>query len=359
MNQLRPGSGSLRCPVWLRWALVAAMSAAACRGALAQAPSEGGAQVVSIAAYRMHLEHLDALVAACQKQRNAVACNPAQVGADDRVQLQGSGDSQGRDVRYGWLRDLLDRAGKKEDAAAVQASPTLATKEPAPSVDALLTQAHERLSSDWKEASAAVERGPGYDAERSSLKTILAGKAYKGVADTSARERFLEWLANALDNALAKLAQFGSRSPWIALTLRALLVIGLCVGLVWALIRIERRSRIRLAPDPTPGTGAPSAREWQLWLADAHTMAEQDLWREAIHYLYWAAIARLESRGMWPADRARTPREYLGLLPASDARRSNLVTLTRSFERTWYGGREADSGDYQAAQKLAAELGAE
>jgi hypothetical protein len=88
-------------------------------------------------------------------------------------------------------------------------------------------------------------------------------------------------------------------------------------------------------------------------------MAAQGLWREAIHYLYWAAIARLESRRLWPADRARTPREYLRLLPAADPRRANLTTLTRSFERTWYGGREAGASDFKAALKQAAELGVE
>ena len=70
-------------------------------------------------------------------------------------------------------------------------------------------------------------------------------------------------------------------------------------------------------------------------------MAAKGQWREAIHFLYWASIARLESRRLWPADRARTPREYLALLAGTDPRKTNLTALTRSFERTWYGGRAA------------------
>jgi len=262
-------------------------------------------------------------------------------------------------VRYAWLRDLLDRAGKKEASATDKGGPPLAAKDPPLSADTLLVQARERLSDDWKQASDYVERSPDYDSERQSLKSILARKEYRGVANNSARERLLEWLANALGKALSALTQFGSRSPWIAITLRVLLIGGVCAGLVWALMRAERQSRIRLEPEGLVGTGSPSVREWQLWLADARTMAEQELWREAIHFLYWSAIARLESRGMWPADRARTPREYLDLLPGSDTRRSNLASLTRSFERTWYGGREADSSDYGDALKLAAKLGVE
>lgn len=314
---------------------------------------------MSAAAYRVHLEQLDDVVAACQKQRNATACNPALVGTDDRVQWITSGGATTRDVRYGWLRELLEGAGKKEASAAAKIKADQEKTQTQETVDALLTQARQRLSDDWKQSLATVENGPGYDSERKSLRAILAGKQYQGVSDSSPRERFLEWLGNVLDHALAKLAQFGSRSPWIAFTLRALLLGGVCLGLVWAFIRMERQSRIRLESEPIAVSGAPSAREWQLWLADAHTMAGQELWREAIHFLYWAAIARLESRGSWPADRARTPREYLSLMPSTDTRRAGLVTLTRSFERTWYGGREAAPSDYQDARKLAAELGVE
>jgi hypothetical protein len=88
-------------------------------------------------------------------------------------------------------------------------------------------------------------------------------------------------------------------------------------------------------------------------------MASQGLWREAIHFLYWAAISRLESRRLWPADRARTPREYLRLLSQADLRLASLTLLTRSFEHTWYGGRTAGSADFQAALRQAAELGVE
>ena len=45
--------------------------------------------------------------------------------------------------------------------------------------------------------------------------------------------------------------------------------------------------------------------------------------------------------------------------PGAGPRRANLTILTRSFERIWYGGGEAGSSDYQAALKLAAELGVE
>jgi len=67
-------------------------------------------------------------------------------------------------------------------------------------------------------------------------------------------------------------------------------------------------------------------------------------------------ISRLESKRLWPADRARTPREYLALVAADDPRQPRLATLTGSFERVWYGGRAAAEGDYRKAEELAEEL---
>ena len=72
--------------------------------------------------------------------------------------------------------------------------------------------------------------------------------------------------------------------------------------------------------------------------------------------MYWAAISRLESRRLWPADRARTPREYLALVAQEDPRKPGLSQLTGAFERFWYGGREAGESDYKNAENLASSL---
>ncbi len=359
MRSPRSGQGLQRSTRWPFRALLIAVAASVLQVKVALPQDDATWHDVSIAEYRKHLVELDHLVANCQKQSNSLACDPAQAGSDDRVKLTLRDTSQQREVRYGWLRDLLDRAGGKRQNSAAIIGITEAAREKPTSIDEQLAQARQRLSEDWKQAGTEFAAGPGYDPQRNSLNAILARKEYQGVSESTPRERFIEWLENWADKLLAKLVQFGSRSPWIAFALRALLIVAICVGLVWALIRIERRSRIRPAPEPITVSGTPSAREWQLWLADAHTMAAQDLWREAIHFLYWAAIARLESRHLWVADRARTPREYLRLLPAADPRGTNLTTLTRAFERTWYGGRETGSSDFEAALKLAAKLGVE
>ncbi len=369
MSSLRPGSGwrnSAATP-----ALVVALLALAAIAQLARAQelaADAGWRDVSVAEYRQHLEDLDGVVVNCQTQRrlrsatptNDDACDPARIGPDDRVHGAAPGDSLPREVRYDWLRAVLGRAESKGAQAKPTAIGAVTDAKSHPlSVDALLAEARQRLQEDAKQAESTTEASPSYAGERKSLNAILAQKAYQGVTEVSARERFVEWLDNLLDKILSSLFRFGSRSPWIAFTLRALLLGAICTLLIWFLVRIERRSRVRLTPDDAPAPGAPSAREWQLWLADAHAMAARGLWRDAIHFIYWASIARLESKRLWPADRARTPREYLGLLAGSDPRKPSLTALTRSFERTWYGGRVAESYDFRAALELAAALGVE
>jgi hypothetical protein len=324
-----------------------------------------------MAEYRQHLEDLDGVTAACQQQRASKApvspnaaslyadvCDPKRVGPDDRVHGGIPGDTEPRQVRYDWLRSLLIRASSWGNAAQPKVTLKIQPGEtPPPTLDALLNEARQRLQADEKQAGAPAERAPNYTGERQTLNTILSERAYKGVSEMSTRERFFEWLFDELNKLLASLMRFGSRSPWIGWALRILLLLGIGVGLVWTLVRIERSARVKLIPDVASASAAPSAREWQQWLKDAQAMAAKGQWREAIHLLYWASIARLEARRLWPADRARTPREYLGLLPSADPRKPSLAALTRSFERTWYGGRAAESADFNAALEQAAELG--
>jgi hypothetical protein len=330
-----------------------------------------GWQDVTLSQYRQHLEQLEGVVNDCAAQQKLKspppagdnACDPNRVGPDDRVSGAIAGDSQPREVRYGWLRVLLARAGSKPGAAQSDSGRLIPrATAPPPALDVLFGEARKRLETDEKQALSPELANATYAAERQSLAGILSQKAYKGVTEVSQRERFLEWLDGMLDRFLGSLVRYGSRSRWIGWTLLGLLLLGIATGLVWAFLRIERASRLKLVPDDfEPAQGAPSAREWQLWLKDAEGMAAKAQWRDAIHFLYWAAISRLESnvgsRRPWPADRARTPREYLGLMPGSDPRTQSLTALTRSFERTWYGGRSAASGDFQSAMELAASLG--
>lgn len=347
---------------WIRKALIAAVLVTA---AIAGRPARADLKDVGPADLKQHLGNLEALVQACRGARNKTACDHSLVGSDDRLTWTASGVKQSREIRYDWLRDLLDRAGKKE-APAPQSGTVLpqvaVVQQKPPTLEELLGAAIDRLKDEQGQVDAFTAGAPpasDFAGAHKKLAEILSRRAYQSVRENPPRNRFWEWVENQANRLMAKLAGVGGKAWWLPWVLFGLLILGMLIGLVWSLIQIERRSRIRLIPETTRMGGAASAREWQLWLKDAQDAAAVGLWREAIHFIYWAAISRLESRRLWPADRARTPREYLLLLPAADPRHGNLTALTRSFERTWYGGREAALNDYEAARTLAAGLGVE
>jgi hypothetical protein len=326
-----------------------------------------GWREATIAEYIGHLDNLDHLVAACQNQRAALpkaanfpACDPEQIGANDRVAWTAGPSSEKREVRYDWLRAVLTRAAQQDSGEKPGALQILTHEQKkSANVDELLAQSRQRLAADNRQALSAAAPNPGYESEHKTIAAILAERAYQQSTKTTARDRFAEWLFNLLNRLFSGIARMGSGAPWFVWALRILLLAVILTALAWFLVRVEWNARHRLSLEVVPAPGAPSAREWQLWLQDAQAMAAAGRWREAIHLLYWASISRLESMGLWPADRARTPREYLALIAATDPRRNNLIGLTRAFERFWYGGRNAAETDYSAALALAAALGVE
>jgi hypothetical protein len=326
-------------------------------------------------------------VAACASARDTKTCDPALAGQDDRVPLGNASNAERRLIRYDWLRTLLAKAQEKDQPpekpqekppdksqdktpAAPVTSPVIGVKQaeaeeptllPEPTTSQLLQAAAARLTQDLAQADAAATAPPvvaaNHTEERTVMKQVLAERDFRNLeaptATDSVLEKVGEWLNRLLDSA----AKLQVHAAWVGHAIVGAFILAVCVGLVWGLMQLERRWRIRLVPEiDGPAAGAASARDWQLWLNDARRAAAAGQWREAVHFVYWAAISRLESKRMWPADRARTPREYLALVAAEDPRRAGLATLTGSFERTWYGGRPAAESDYQKAEDLAAAL---
>jgi hypothetical protein len=328
-------------------------------------PSTGRWQDVSLEDYRKHLVALAGLTQVCAKARDVKACDPMQVGLDDRVPLGAKGEL--RLVRYGWLRVLFSRAEESDEAqqAPNRGKPTGTSEEtarPKPrTTSELLEDAKARLEFDLAQAGAAGATGAEHAAEhigeRATMQQVLAGSEFRGLKKPDERDSLMERFNRWLNHLFEGVDKLRTRSAWIgrALIWGFLLAVG--VGLAWVLVRMERRWRIRLLPDFNgPAPGSASARDWQLWMADARNAATQGLWREGLHFLYWAVISRLESKRLWPADRARTPREYLALVAHDDARKSGLGSLTQTFERTWYGARPTDETEYRNAEQLAGSL---
>jgi hypothetical protein len=347
---------------------------------------------VSLAEYRQHLVVLSAVVETCAKARDKKFCDPALASQDDRVPLGNAPgnapNGERRLVRYGWLRALLlksqikdktpeeaqgktgnksqnkqesspeDKAKSEAGAGAKEAPAKESTPPLKPTTSELLQAAQFRLTQDVAQADSAAAgppaAAPDYSQERNTMKQVLAGRDFRSMKTSTTRDSILEKLGEWLNRLFDNLAKLHASSVWVGRVIVWGFILAVCVGLTWGLLQLERHWRIRLVPESDgPAVGTASARDWQLWLADARRAAAGGEWREAIHFVYWAAISRLESRRLWPADRARTPREYLALVTAEDPRRLGLATLTGSFERTWYGGRAAGESDYLLAEKLA------
>ena len=366
--------------------LTALLSASpACNAAdanAAAAQTTGNVREATLAEYRQHLVQLNAVVAACAKARDTNSCDPALVGQDDHVPLGNATNAERRLVRYNWLSELLLKARLKDETPEkaqdkgnppnknqdnTQAKPADGTEQtpadettrpPKPTNSQLLQSAETRLTQDIAQADA-IAAGPDavtadHANERSTMKQVLSGRDFRNLEPSTARDTLLEKLGAWLNRLWESAAKLQAQAAWVGRVIVWGFILVVCVGLAWGLLQLERRWRIRLVPESDgPAAGAASARDWQLWLADARRAAATGQWREAIHFVYWATISRLESKRLWPADRARTPREYLALVAAEDPRKAGLAILTGSFERTWYGGRAADKSDFQKAEELA------
>jgi hypothetical protein len=283
--------------------------------------------------YRARIEMLRGLVQTCRN--NAKACNAAAIGDDDRV-------TSPRDtfqVRWQWLRKLVDDAR----------NPALLDR------NALLDQAAARLDEEFDTSGGVAQPQAAFAPARRTVDSILARAEFRVVGKQRWLDRKIAQLLSWLDEIFTVASDFGHRAPWLGPVLEWSFV-GLSAACVLFWVR-RSMERERLAISLS---GPLAASDWQKesaeWAELARAEAEQSNWREAIHCLYWASIVVLESRRLWRRDSARTPREYVELLEDHSAPQIALRSLTRIFERIWYGLRAAAREDYAQALALFEEL---
>jgi len=301
-------------------------------------------QQIGLNQYTQELDRLRTVAEACAQElahRDAASggCDPSLVGPDVSVSIT-NGE---RTVSFEWLRDALRLAASAEAAKNQQNAEKEAAGE--------LSDARSRLAEMIREqASPPVSAFvPGNVSNiRRKLDGILESGDYQPPEAPSWLARmwgdFVRWLLNSIVKAMP------SGSSPSAIYLLELTVIAIPCGLlIWWFIRRLQMQKLGLSGESAPHASAPSAQGWQVWLEQGQTLGREGRWREAIHHVYWAAISCLESRRLWPADRTRTPREYLGLLSGNPETRAELSFLTRSFEHTWYGGVQASEKDFAEA----------
>ncbi len=208
----------------------------------------------------------------------------------------------------------------------------------------ILANAGTRLKAMRTEAELYEQPGRADDAMRKRLDQILNAREFDRVRGPSPLELFKQrvwaWIGKLLKKVNPKIPDVQDLGQWFVWGVIALAAAS--AG-IW-LYRVSRQNM---------GTGKreilpflPSARNWREWLSDARERAARGEWRDAIHFGFWAAVSRLESEGMWPPDKTRTPREYLNAIPASTLSKESFAALTRKFEASWYGSRPTTEGDF-------------
>jgi hypothetical protein len=292
---------------------------------------------------KQELDRLRMVVEACaqelqQPKTAPKACDPS-LGGPDEIVLIGSGE---RRLQYDWLRDSLRQAAAAESAKHEQSVVSNASSR--------LSDAHARLEQMTQELAsppASVYVPVNIANIRRQLDAILKSGDYPQAKPPSYLERiwndFVRWLLRSIVEAMPT-------SSSSTIYLLELTVIAIPCGLlIWWFIRRLQVQRLGLPQDSVRQPSTPSALDWQEWLEQGQKLGREGLWREAIHHVYWAAIACLESRRLWPADRTRTPREYLGLLSENPETRADLFSLTKTFEQSWYGELPPGEKDFTEA----------
>ncbi len=193
---------------------------------------------------------------------------------------------------------------------------------------------------------AAAYEAPAADAPSRHilLNNILARSEFNHVHGQTwmdrLKQRWTELLVRLLGRALSS-----SAIPTISdVVVYGLIVIAVFVLAYWMYRSVRDSASLETI---MPAAMPVSAKEWPLWISEARAAAGRGDWREAIHLAYWGSISFLEMQGAWRPDVARTPREYLRLLPRESVHLPALRALTVRLETVWYGMQAADADVFQ------------
>jgi hypothetical protein len=209
---------------------------------------------------------------------------------------------------------------------------------------------HTRLTELRTAAGGFVAPPDASTSERDILNGILSRKEFRGVQSVTWLDRLKARIFQFLFGLVSRL--FGSSAFPVVSRILVWSLVAIAVLVLAYMIYRTLKNNAR-QESVVPAIAPVSAKAWSEWMADARTAAARGDWREAIHLAYWAGISLLEARGLWRPDRARTPREYLRLLPSASEFHPTLKQLTLRFEVIWYGYKTADE---QAFQQSLAEL---
>lgn len=285
----------------------------------------------SLPEYVSELDHLSSLVPQVAHDPSTARTAIDELRGDWTVTAEGRSFS----INTDWLTDQFEKLEK---------NPTASLR------DDIL----QRLAAMKANAAAFQSEPADTKAAHQKLTAILARSEFQQVRGATWRDRFWFRVRMWIYRNLSKM--FGSSSAPTVGRFFVWSLVGVAVlALAYFIFRtIRQNARLEsIMPEVLPV----SAKQWRVWLKEAREAAAKGLWRDAVHLSYWGGISFLEESGMWRPDQARTPREYLRLLPADSQHRATLRNLTRRLEVTWYGNETAGPETFSETVANLEELG--
>lgn len=294
---------------------------------------------ISRSELRAQVSSAGQIVAACAAQ--ATACGRRNVPEAEQVAAEGSFPGFG--LRWDWLSDALDQSAKASEAERLGTMQAARCR-----LDELAHQLARPGTQGTEEAS--------FPAARAAAAQVLARSEFRADAGPTWLDRQVARVQDWLLHLLLGAGRVGEHNPWIAPLLEWLCFLLAAAGLLLFVRRSARRHALRLALGEAVSLTSRTDLSTADWTAAAAQAEAAGHWREAIHCLYWGAIAALETRRAWRPNPTRTPREYVRLLRSGSPAHEALDTLTRLFERTWYGSDAPSAAQVQAARRKVAAL---
>lgn len=176
-----------------------------------------------------------------------------------------------------------------------------------------------------------------------------------------------EWLGDAL-RPVARLVEwvgsFMPDAPYARFLLWTVLAIALA-ALASALYqrvrygewRLRRRRRaVSVEPGPEEEEWAPEAAPARSWLREADALAAQGRYAEAVHHLLFRSIEDISRRRPHLVRPALTSRELAAAEVLPPPARGLFARIAFLVERSLFGGRAVEPGDWAAARAAYADL---
>jgi len=151
--------------------------------------------------------------------------------------------------------------------------------------------------------------------------------------------RLFDWLSDLFLSEKDREAGFLGTPTVVALMVGAIALLLVAMAL-WVLRSSRGKEKIILSassPEESASDADPLSRASNEWEQYARELARAGRVREAIRAWYHAVLVASYRSGVIQYRKGRTNWEYVAALPPALSWRSRFVSMTRIFEREWYG----------------------